>query len=123
MKDLLTTHPAGRGEIAPGARVRAQAAARTAFYGAVFGWDLLIRLGAFVGVAVLAMAIHMFVVYPLVVWIGGGMSPLSRAIATEAALSPSHGRRPVSVSYSTIPSENTSLAGPGCSPRATSGAK
>jgi Na+/H+-dicarboxylate symporter len=43
---------------------------------ALFGWDLLVRLAAYVGVAVGAMAIHMFVVYPLVVWIGGGMSPL-----------------------------------------------
>ena len=43
---------------------------------ALFGWDLLIRLGAFVAVAVGAMAIHMFVVYPLVVWLIGGMSPV-----------------------------------------------
>lgn len=43
---------------------------------ALFGWDLLVRLAAFVGVAVGAMAIHMFVVYPLVVWGLGGMSPL-----------------------------------------------
>lgn len=43
---------------------------------ALFGWDLLVRLAAYVGVAVGAMAIHMSVVYPLVVWIGGGMSPL-----------------------------------------------
>ena len=43
---------------------------------ALFGWDLLVRLAAYVGVAVGAMAIHMFFVYPLVVWIGGGMSPL-----------------------------------------------
>jgi DAACS family dicarboxylate/amino acid:cation (Na+ or H+) symporter len=44
---------------------------------ALFGWDLLVRLAAFVGVAVGAMAIHMFVVYPLVIWIGGGMSPIA----------------------------------------------
>lgn len=43
---------------------------------ALFGWDLIVRLAAFVGVAVGAMAIHMFVVYPLVVWIGGGMNPI-----------------------------------------------
>ena len=43
---------------------------------ALFGWDLLVRLAAYVGVAVGAMAIHMFVVYPLVVWLGAGMSPL-----------------------------------------------
>jgi len=43
---------------------------------ALFGWDLLVRLAAFVGVAVGAMLIHMFVVYPLVVWLGAGMSPI-----------------------------------------------
>jgi DAACS family dicarboxylate/amino acid:cation (Na+ or H+) symporter len=43
---------------------------------ALFGWDLLVRLAAFVGVAVGAMAIHMFVVYPLVILIGAGRSPL-----------------------------------------------
>lgn len=42
---------------------------------ALFGLELLVRLAAFVGVAVGAMAIHMFVVYPLVVWLLGGMSP------------------------------------------------
>ena len=42
---------------------------------AVFGWDLLIRLGAYAGVAVGAMAIHMFIVYPLLVMIFGGMNP------------------------------------------------
>ena len=42
---------------------------------ALFGWDLLVRLAAFVGVAVGAMAIHMSVVYPLVIWILGGRSP------------------------------------------------
>lgn len=44
---------------------------------ALFGWDLLVRLAAYVGVAVGAMLIHMLVVYPLVVWIGGGVSPLT----------------------------------------------
>jgi len=42
---------------------------------AVFGWDLLVRLGAYAAVALGAMAIHMFVVYPLLVWLFGGMSP------------------------------------------------
>ncbi len=43
---------------------------------AVFGWELLVRLGAYAAVAVGAMAIHMFVVYPLLVWIFGGMNPV-----------------------------------------------
>ena len=44
---------------------------------ALFGWDLLVRLAAFVGVAVGAMAIHMFIVYPLIVWALGGRNPLT----------------------------------------------
>ncbi|WP_066094280.1 dicarboxylate/amino acid:cation symporter [Xanthomonas massiliensis] len=42
---------------------------------ALFGWELLIKLGAYVGVVVLALALHMFVVYSLAVrW--AGWSPL-----------------------------------------------
>lgn len=44
---------------------------------ALFGWDLLARLAAFVGVAVGAMALHMFVVYPLVVLLFAGKNPLA----------------------------------------------
>ncbi len=44
---------------------------------ALFGWDLLARLAAFVGVAVAAMALHMFIVYPLAVWVLGGRSPIA----------------------------------------------
>src|SRR5690606_12459702 len=44
---------------------------------ALFGWDLLVRLAAFVGVAVAAMAIHMFVVYPVLIWLLAGMSPVA----------------------------------------------
>jgi Na+/H+-dicarboxylate symporter len=44
---------------------------------ALFGWDLLARLAAFVGVAVGAMAIHMFVVYPLFVTVLGGKNPFA----------------------------------------------
>ncbi|KAK0351679.1 hypothetical protein LTR94_024000 [Friedmanniomyces endolithicus] len=44
---------------------------------ALFGLDLLVRLAAFVGVAVGAMLIHMFVVYPLVIWLLGGRSPIA----------------------------------------------
>ena len=66
---------------------------------ALFGWDLLVRLAAFVGVAVGAMAIHMFVVYPLVVWFGAGMSPIKffRGV-----------REPMVVAFSTA-SSNASL--------------
>ena len=42
---------------------------------ALFGWDLLARLGAYVGVVLLALAIHMFVVYSLALKFVGGYSP------------------------------------------------
>ena len=41
----------------------------------LFGWDLLLRLGAYVGVVVLALALHMFVVYSLALKFVGGYSP------------------------------------------------
>lgn len=44
---------------------------------ALFGWNLILTLAGYVGVALLAMAIHMFVVYPLAVRLLGGMSPLA----------------------------------------------
>lgn len=43
---------------------------------AVFGWDLLVRLGAYVGVVLLALAIHMFVTYPLLLIAFARMSPV-----------------------------------------------
>jgi dicarboxylate/amino acid:cation (Na+ or H+) symporter, DAACS family len=42
----------------------------------VFGWELLQRLGAYVGVVLLALGVHMFVVYPLLLRVGGGVSPI-----------------------------------------------
>ena len=44
---------------------------------AVFGWDLLVRLGAYVGVVLLALGLHMFVTYPLALDLLGGKSPLA----------------------------------------------
>lgn len=43
---------------------------------ALFGWELLIKLGAYVGVVVLALALHMFVVYSACVK-HAGWSPLA----------------------------------------------
>jgi DAACS family dicarboxylate/amino acid:cation (Na+ or H+) symporter len=43
---------------------------------AVFGWDLLVRLGAYVGVVLLALGAHMFIVYPLALKLLGGVSPI-----------------------------------------------
>lgn len=65
---------------------------------ALFGWDLLIRLGAYAAVAVGAMAIHMFVVYPLAVWIGGGMNPFRFFNGV---------REPIVVAFSTASSNAT----------------
>lgn len=42
----------------------------------MFGWTLLAHLGVYVGVVLLALALHMGIVIPAIVWIGGGMSPL-----------------------------------------------
>ena len=66
---------------------------------ALFGWDLLVRLAAYVGVAVGAMAIHMFVVNPLVIWILGGRSPIAFFKGV---------REPMVVAFSTA-SSNASL--------------
>jgi Na+/H+-dicarboxylate symporter len=44
---------------------------------ALFGWDLLVRLGAFAGVVLLALGLHMFVTYPLALWLFAGRSPIA----------------------------------------------
>ena len=44
---------------------------------ALFGWDLLTRLAAFAGVALGAMALHMFVVYPLVLLVFARKNPFT----------------------------------------------
>jgi len=43
---------------------------------ALFGWTLLEKLAGFVAVAIGAMAIHMFVVYPLLIWAFARKSPV-----------------------------------------------
>jgi Na+/H+-dicarboxylate symporter len=44
---------------------------------ALFGWDLLARLGAYVGVVVLALTIHLVVVYSTMLKFVAGRSPLA----------------------------------------------
>ncbi|MGQ0589086.1 MAG: dicarboxylate/amino acid:cation symporter [Sphingosinicella sp.] len=44
---------------------------------ALFGWDLLVRLGAFAGVVLFALGLHMFVTYPLVLKLIAGKSPIA----------------------------------------------
>ncbi|WP_282009314.1 dicarboxylate/amino acid:cation symporter, partial [Brevundimonas aveniformis] len=53
---------------------------------ALFGWDLLMRLGAYAGVVVLALATHFFVVYSLAVWGLGGRNPFSFFKAVQPAV-------------------------------------
>jgi Na+/H+-dicarboxylate symporter len=65
---------------------------------ALFGWDLLVRLAAFVGVAVAAMAIHMFVVYPLVLMLFARKNPF--AFFAQV-------REPMVVAFSTASSNAT----------------
>jgi DAACS family dicarboxylate/amino acid:cation (Na+ or H+) symporter len=65
---------------------------------ALFGWDLLARLAAFVGVAVGAMALHMFVVYPVCVALLAGRNPIEFF---------SRVREPMLVAFSTASSNAT----------------
>ena len=51
---------------------------------ALFGFDLIIRLGAYVGVVVLALGLHMVVTYGTAVWLSG-RSPLSFFRDTQEA--------------------------------------
>ena len=44
---------------------------------AVFGWDLLIRLGAYAGVVLLALGLHMFVTYSIAIKLFTGRSPVA----------------------------------------------
>ncbi len=53
---------------------------------ALFGWDLLARLASYVGVVVLALGIHMVVVYSLAVKYLGGMSPVRFFRNSEEAI-------------------------------------
>lgn len=53
---------------------------------AQFGWELLIRLASFVGVTLLAMSIHFFVVYPLLVKFLAKRPPLAFFRGSEEAL-------------------------------------
>ncbi len=53
---------------------------------ALFGWDLLRSLGAYVGVVVLALAIHMLVVYSLMLKFLAGWSPPKFFKAVQEAM-------------------------------------
>ena len=52
---------------------------------ALFGWDLLIRLSAYVGVVLLALAIQMFIVFPALLATLGKKSPIAFFRETQEA--------------------------------------
>ncbi len=52
----------------------------------LFGWELLVRLGAYVGVVLLALLTHMFVVYPLALRFLGGVSPIAFFRGSQEAM-------------------------------------
>ena len=52
---------------------------------ALFGWDLLIRLSAFVGVVLLALAIQMFIVFPVLLATLGKKNPVQFFRETQEA--------------------------------------
>jgi len=51
----------------------------------IFGWDLLVRLGAYVGVVVLALALHLFVNYSIALKLAGA-SPLKFFRGSQEAM-------------------------------------
>jgi DAACS family dicarboxylate/amino acid:cation (Na+ or H+) symporter len=53
---------------------------------ALFGWDLMAKLGAYVGVVVLALALHQFVVYSLMLKFVGKYSPIRFFRGIEEAM-------------------------------------
>jgi Na+/H+-dicarboxylate symporter len=53
---------------------------------ALFGWELLVRLAGYVGVVVLALALHMVVVYSLALKFAGGWSPLAFFKGSQEAI-------------------------------------
>ena len=53
---------------------------------ALFGWELLIKLAAYVGVVVLALGIHFIVVYSTAVKVFGGMSPIKFFKGSQEAI-------------------------------------
>jgi DAACS family dicarboxylate/amino acid:cation (Na+ or H+) symporter len=52
---------------------------------AQFGWDLIFRLSAYVGVVLLALGIQMFIVFPILIRVLAGRSPIAFFKATQEA--------------------------------------
>ncbi|SKA18190.1 dicarboxylate/amino acid:cation symporter [Novilysobacter spongiicola] len=53
---------------------------------AQLGLDVLVQLARFVGTVLLALAIHFFVVFPTLLWVFGGMSPMRFFRGAQPAL-------------------------------------
>src|SRR3546814_9156641 len=53
---------------------------------ALFGWELIGRLSAYVGVVLLALSLHMVVVYSLAVRFLGRLSPVNFFRGSKAAM-------------------------------------
>ena len=53
---------------------------------ALFGWDLMVRLGAYAGVVLMALAAHFFIVYSLAIWGLAGRNPFSFFKAVQPAV-------------------------------------
>lgn len=51
----------------------------------MFGWSLLTHLGAYVGIFLLAAVLHILIVLPAIVWIGGGTAPRTFFRAVQEA--------------------------------------
>src|SRR3546814_2267285 len=52
---------------------------------ALFGWDLLVRLSAFVGVVLAALGVQMFIVFPLLLIVLARRSPIAFFRDTQEA--------------------------------------
>ena len=79
--DHLIAAPAGAGPVRSyfrfdPASIQDAVSSLAGMMAAVFGWDLLVRLGAFTGVVLLALGAQMFIVYPLLLKLFAGVSPL-----------------------------------------------
>ncbi len=53
---------------------------------ALFGADILVRLGAYMGTVLSALLIQLLVVYPLGVWLAGGMGPIAFFRGSQEAM-------------------------------------
>lgn len=53
---------------------------------AVFGWEMVVKLGGFVGVTLLAMSVHAFIFYPMMLYFGARRDPREFVRSSREAL-------------------------------------